>query len=289
MSLLRFVGALVVLLGLTAAAVVVAPGAVGRGASRAFAQVRDRDATQTWRGPELTALAGRGSGIGVRIADRAEGGVTIEDVQGDSPADKAGLRQSDVIVEFDGEHVRSARQFARLVQETPPGRTVKATITRDGQRKEVQVTPDDRRGDVMALGDFRDYMRGFGRDLGRLNDRVAPFNFNLDIGPPAVSGRRLGVTVEELSGQLAEYFGAKGGVLVTSVTDGSPAARAGLRAGDVIASVNGDRIGTRDDLLRALRDATSEDVKIDIVRDKKESSVTAKIDAPRRTPRGRPA
>jgi len=195
----------------------------------------------------------------------------------------------DVIVEFDGERVRSARQFARLVQETPPGRTVKAVIRREGQRKDVEITSDERRGDMMISGELGDYMRDLGRDLGRLGDRLPPFNFNFDFDTAAVSGRRLGVTVEELTGQLADYFGAKDGVLVTSVTDGSPAARAGLKAGDVITTVNGDRIGAREDLVRALRQATTEDVKIGIVRDKKESSVTAKIEAPRRTLRGRPA
>jgi serine protease Do len=238
----------------------------------------------------MAVLAGRGAGIGVRITDRSEGGVVIDDVSTDSPADKAGLKRSDVIVEFDGERVRSARQFARLVQETPSGRTVKVTITREGQRRDVQVTPDDRRGDVMVSGDFvGDYMRDLGRDFGRLGDHMPPFNFNFDFDTPFTSNRRLGVTTEELTGQLADYFGAKDGVLVTSVADGSAAARAGVKAGDVITSINGSRVGSREDLLRGLRDAANEDVQIGIVRDKKESSVTAKIEMPRRTPRGRPA
>jgi S1-C subfamily serine protease len=107
--------------------------------------------------------------------------------------------------------------------------------------------------------------------------------------PGMLSGRRLGVSVDELTHQLAEYFGAKDGVLVTAVTDGSAAARAGLKAGDVITSINGASVTSRDDLVRGLRDA-SEDVSIGIVRDKKESTLKAKIEPPaRRTPRGRPA
>jgi serine protease Do len=288
MRLVKVFGALVALLGVMALALVVAPAVVGRGGWRALAQDRDRD---TRRSNQMTVLAGRGSGIGVHITDRAEGGVVVDTVESESPADKAGIKRSDVIIEFDGEHVRSARQFARLVQETPAGRTVKATITRDGQRRDVQITPDERRGgDVMVMGggDFLgDYMRDFGRDFGRLGDRFSNFNFNFDF--PALSGRRLGVAVEELTGQLGEYFGAKDGVLVTAVTDGSPAAKAGLKAGDVITTVNGDRIASREDLVRAMRDTTNEDVKIGIVRDKKESSVTAKIEPVRRPLRGRPA
>jgi S1-C subfamily serine protease len=287
MRLLRFFGAMVALFGVVALAVVFAPSAFG---TRVRAQDRPFDSAQGRRDRTMTVLAGRGSGIGVRITDRSEGGVVIDDVSTDSPADKAGLKRADVIVEFDGERVRSARQFARLVQETPSGRTVKVTITREGRRQDVQVTPDERRGDVMVSGDFvGDYWRDLGRDLGRLGDRLPPFNFNFDFDAPFMSNRRLGVTTEELTGQLADYFGAKDGVLVTAVADGSAAARAGLKAGDVITSINGSSVGSREDLLRGLRDAVSEDVQIGIVRDKKASSVTAKIEMPRRTPRGRPA
>src|SRR6476660_3889552 len=60
---------------------------------------------------DLMVLAGRGAEIGVQIAEGKDAGVVIEEVRPDSPAEKAGLKRADVIVEFDGEHVRSARQF----------------------------------------------------------------------------------------------------------------------------------------------------------------------------------
>jgi serine protease Do len=281
MKALRFAGILIAMVGLVGLPLVLAPSAYGQATDRP-----DR---------ALMMLAGRGAEIGVRIADGATTGVVIEEVQPDSPAEKAGLKQKDVIVEFDGEHVRSARQFSRLVEETPPGRTVKATIMRDGQRRDVQITPSEGR----LAGFFRDGdgIRGFGdldrlRELGRRGDRLAPFNFNFDFDFPGVlSGRRLGVGVDELTDQLAQYFGAKEGLLVTSVTDGSPASRAGLKAGDVITSINGRTVRSREDLVRELRDSTGEEITIGIVRDKKESTVTAKIEgASRRPARGaRPA
>jgi serine protease Do len=291
MRLQRFVAVGVSLVGLAALALTFAPAALGPFAGRAHAQGNTQDRPER-RGRAMTVLAGRGSGIGVQISDRSEGGVVIDDVVEQSPAEKAGLKRSDVILEFDGERVRSARQFARLVQETPSGRSVKVTIAREGQRRDVQVTPDERRGDVMVSGDIMgDYFRDFdfGRDFQHFGDRMPPFNFNFDFAPLLGSSRRLGVTTEELTGQLADYFGAKDGVLVSSVADNSAAARAGIKAGDVITSINGSRVGSREDLLRGLRDASSDDVQIGIVRDKKESSVTAKIESPqRRTPRGRP-
>ena len=69
-------------------------------------------------------------------------GVRIDGVDDDSPAAKAGLREGDVVVEFDGERVRSARQLTRLVQETPDGRAVKMTVTRGDARQTVEVTPE---------------------------------------------------------------------------------------------------------------------------------------------------
>ena len=87
------------------------------------------------------------------------------------------------------------------------------------------------------------------------------------------SRARLGVSVQELSPELADYFGAKtGGALVSSVTKGSAAEKAGLKAGDVITSVNGDRVNGGRDLIRELEDATG-DVTLGVVRDKKEITV----------------
>jgi serine protease Do len=248
---------------------------------------QDRPPDQFRRFPDLMMLAGRGAEIGVQITDGKDGGVVIEEVRPDSPAEKAGLKRSDVVVEFDGERVRSARQFGRLVQETPPGRTVKATIMRGGQKKDVQITPQEGRGVLGGRGTIDgDLLRDPQRELERMRDRLPPgFNLRFDM-PDILSGRRLGATVEELTGQLADYFGVKDGVLVSSVTDGSAASRAGLKAGDVITSVDGQSIRSRDDLVRALRDGRDEEMKIGVVREKKEMSLTAKPDAPPRRSRG---
>jgi serine protease Do len=267
---------------------------------------RDGDRPEV-RAHALTMLDGRGGRIGIAARDldqpeadgrKLTGGVVIEEVQPDSPAEKAGLKPADVIVEYDGEHVRSARQFSRLVQETAPGRTVKATVVRDGRRSDVQITPDESRGARMLLdGDrlsnqLRDRLGAAGEYL----QQFPPLDFNFDFDMPGMPGSmssrgRLGVTVDELSDQLAAYFGAKDGVLVAAVTEGSAADRAGVKAGDVITSVNGDPIRSREDLTQALRDVKDDgEVSIGIVRDRKESSVKATLEPPRRPRRSiRPA
>jgi C-terminal processing protease CtpA/Prc len=106
-----------------------------------------------------------------------------------------------------------------------------------------------------------------------------PTDLNFDFDLAGIQGRsRLGVTVMELTPELAAYFGAKDGVLIASVTADSPAARAGLKAGDVIASVNGQNVASRSELMRILRNVGADsDVTIGIVRDKKESSVKARL------------
>ena len=215
----------------------------------------------------LQVLAGRGSQIGVTIRDVDENdakagkmtqpsGVVIEEVAEDSPASKAGLKKGDIVVEFDGERVRSVRQFTRLVQETPAGRNAQAAVVRDGQKLTITVEPREGNG-FNVFGDL-DPARVIG-DMARefrfdglappppppappaRPGRPAPPE---PPAPPAApfpdvdtfiwrSGNGLGITVGDLSDQLAGYFGVKDGVLVTSVTDDSAAAKAGIKAGDV--------------------------------------------------------
>ena len=94
-------------------------------------------------------------------------------------------------------------------------------------------------------------------------------------------GNQLGVTVNGLSDQLQEYFGAKNGVLVSSVTEDSAAAKAGVKAGDVITAVNGKAVQDAQDLRRELSDIEDgKPVTLSITRDKKPLSLTATIDAP---------
>jgi len=238
----------------------------------------------------LMLLPGLGSNIGVSVRDldrseverlKVSGGALVDEVRQAGPAEKAGFRRSDVVIDFDGETVRSARQLARLVQETPPGRTVRARVLRDGKRIDLDVTPETGRfGDTVI---DRDRLRERLGDAGAWLDRRG---FRFDV--PALSRVRLGATVQDLSPQLAEYFGARDGLLVSSVADDSPAARGGLKAGDVIVSANGRAIRSRTDLARELTEA-GETVSLGIVREKKETSLSIQLDRgstrPERLPR----
>ena len=288
MKLVKTLSVLVAAAGLGILVAAAAPSVDGRASDAGQA-----DRTEPHRPRRnLTFLAGRGAEIGVSVRDvdasgKARAGVVIEEVRPDSPADHAGLKTSDVIVEFDGEAVRSARQFTRLVQETAPRRTVKLTVVRDGARKDVQITPTEDRDAFVFDGDRLRERMG---DAWRMYERMPPFNFDFDLPFPFDARGRLGVSVQELTPQLAAYFGVKEGVLVTAVVDDAPGARGGLKAGDVITKVNGAPIRARADLVRELRDIQDDgQAAIAIVREKKEMTVNVTLETRRVSRTGRPA
>ena len=253
--------------------------------------------------PRALEIITGGSRIGVSIRDLedADGtavkgvtaGVVVEDVTTESAAEKAGIRKGDAIVEFDGERVRSARQLTRLVQETPAGRTVQAAIVREGQRSTVSITPREASGfgfdkleDLANFGDFRYKLAPTPpRPPAAPVPRTPPsppsvWNFDELVGR---STNRLGISVSALSPQLAEYFGTKEGVLVSSVTDASAAAKAGLKAGDVITSFNGTAVNDPSDVRRRVTDLSDGDeFTITVMRDKKAVTLKGKAERPER-------
>jgi serine protease Do len=197
------------------------------------------------------------------------GGAMIEGVRDSSPASRAGLRPGDVLVEFDGERIRSARQFARLVRESAAGRAVRATLLRAGARQEVEVTPEPGEGLADRLSDLGPAVE---RRLRQL-PREFPFDFDFPDGRLSMRGR-LGVTLTPLTDQLAAYFGVRSGVLVSSVEEDSPAGRAGMRAGDVITSVDGRRVDTVSDVAREVRNASAGAIlEVRVVREKQERQI----------------
>ena len=208
-------------------------------------------------------------------------GVYIESVRDGSPAARAGIQTGDIVVDFDGERVRSASHFTRLVQESVPNREVTAVVIRGTSKQTLKIIPEA--GGVNILSN------NARRQLQDLQRNLPRGNFNLDFDNNALrrvqpaNGAALGVTLSPLSEQLAGYFGVKQGVLVNSVTTNSPAAAAGVRAGDVITSVNGQSVSSSADVTRALRQGSGESVEISVTRDKKSLSLKATL--PVRTPR----
>ncbi len=186
-------------------------------------------------------------------------GVLVSGVEEDSPADKAGLREGDVITEVDGHDVGSPDDLRDAVGDAGAGHPVALRVWRDGTDRTVRVTLGKRDADRAPRARI---FRAPGDDAGGGDTRVRrEVRIHRDRdgdddadAPRAQRGGYLGVGLTDLTPQLADYFGVtKGGVLVTSVEDDSPARTAGIKAGDVIVSVDGEAIESTSDLREAVR------------------------------------
>ena len=237
----------------------------------------------------IQVIDGFGGSIGVNVRDVSpeEGqraklsppqGAYVTGVQTGSPAEKAGIMSGDIIVEFDGERVRSARQLSRLVRESPDGLAIRTAIVRDGNRRTVDVTlsSDQAWFTLPELNGLDQKIRDMAKNFEFRYDGPGGRGFGQWIGP---GGRaRLGASLSGVGDQLATYFGVKGGALVTSVEMDSPAGRAGLKAGDVITSINGRSISDPSDVLQEVRRAADGGaLEMTVTRDRKEMKLSAKM------------
>jgi serine protease Do len=212
---------------------------------------------------------------------KEERGAIVMKVVPGSPAERAGLRENDVIVSFNGRQVESVRELQRLISETLPGRTISIEVIRGGRSQKLTATLEKRSPRQPMIDAER--IRREVEEVAKQMQEVAP-----TIGAFTFWSRRsrLGVGVETLTGQLAEYFGVKGGVLITDVREDSPAARAGLKAGDVIVAVENENINDVGDLSSALSKRPEGPVALRIVRDKREQTITVNLEKPQeRRPR----
>ncbi len=209
---------------------------------------------------------------------KEERGVEVTMVDQDAPAGKAGVKEHDVILEFNGAAVESEEQLRRLIREVPPGRTVTLGISRDGSSMKISVQLGDR-----------------GKIEAKAWPKVAPMPAMPRIPAlPRVEGlpgyafqfqmysSSLGIQTENLGRQLGEFFGVKDGegVLVRSVEKGSAAEKAGLKAGDVIVRADNEKLSGRTDLSHVLRNhREGGKITLGIVREKHEQTIVVELPA----------
>jgi serine protease Do len=219
----------------------------------------------------IPVLAQDAGWIGITIEDQKDRGAIVRSVEPNSPADKAGLKSGDVILEFNHEQVIGVQQLTRLVRETPAERTVDVKVQRDNREETLKVTTEagSRRSGYFNLSG------PFGQIFAMPSPPVPPV-------PPVPRSRDFprveirtiqvisGIRVEELTDQLREFLGVLGneGVLVTSVDSGSAADKAGLKAGDVIVAVDNRNVRTASEFSREMRADSKPMLKI--IREKKE-------------------
>ncbi len=207
---------------------------------------------------------------------KEERGVEITMVDQDAPAGKAGLKEHDVILQLNGQSIEGVEQLHRIIRETPPGRTVTLTISRDGQPMTLKATLADRRK-AMAF-DHRMWNDMHVPPVPPTPPVAMPSMPVIEIPAFDVNMRTYsstGVVIESLTPQLGEYFGVKNGegVLVRSVEKGSPADKAGMKAGDIIIRVDKSRIADRNDWRSAMRGQRGGKVTFGIIRERREQNV----------------
>lgn len=222
-----------------------------------------------------------------RYGLREPRGVAVTKVIEGSPAARAGLKEGDVILRLDGETVGSVQKLNRLINEAAPEQTVRLSISRQGSEQELSATLA-RRSDFPTMGALQgalpriealraepggDSLRGVMPTMPIMPALPNGDGMRLTLG----ASRRIGVGTTQLTKQLADYFGVTTGrgLLVTEVGEGSPAARAGLKAGDVITEVDGQAVGTVSDLMRALNSRDAGEVTLTITRDKHQRTIRA--------------
>lgn len=200
---------------------------------------------------------------------RSEKGVLVESVEPDSPAAEAGIQESDVLNFYEQTPVLSARQFRRLVAETPVGRTVEIGVWRAGSQVDLKAQISER-----SHGRWPGKQQGYSFKVPEFD--IEPYlqgdhRFFLHTRKP-----RLGIGATELSDQMAEFLQIPGqqGVLILEVFDDSPAARAGLKAGDVVASVDGHEVTDPGELSRHL---DADEVELRVFREGRELRLTASL------------
>ena len=138
-------------------------------------------------------------------------GASVQNVEKDSPADKAGVLAGDIILKVDGKAIEGNAELTRIISNTKPGAKVTLSISRAGSAQEITVT----------VGEFKDEKPGTGKARGKSKSEAVP--------------GKLGIAVTDLSAEQKKEFKVTGGVLVEAAQ--GPATGV-VQAGDVILRVN---------------------------------------------------
>jgi len=161
-------------------------------------------------------------------------GALISQVMPDSPAERAGLRQGDIIVEFNGKVVDEFHDLPKMVNVQPVGSKAKIKIIRDGEAKTVEVV------------------------LGEQKERTA--GVTTDEEGKTAETPKLGIKIQNITPDIAEGLGleAQEGVVITEVASDSPAQKAGLRQGDVVLEVNRKPVKETSQFAEAVKEAKTD-------------------------------
>jgi len=226
--------------------------------------------------------------LGVSISETKDGKVEVVEVEDESPAELAKLKEGDIILKIDGKNVTNASSLTSEIRKRKPGQDIILKIDREGKIMDVKV----------KLGEYTEeeakkelelrFPGLFLREKFKVPElkpvkpekapkmpEPKPYQWTWE------KRKYIGVYLEELNRELAEYFGLKegAGLLVTKFADDSPAKKAGLRIGDVVIRVDGRRVETVSELSDLIQDKKKGDkIKVEFLRDKKMMSLEIEVE-----------
>jgi serine protease Do len=182
-------------------------------------------------------------------------GALVAGVTPDSPAQKAGIVEGDIILKFDGKDVTTMRGLPRLVAQTPIGKDVDVEVIRKGQKRSFRVA-------VGRLAEEDEPTKGAGKDVPKGSKKGAPKSKEPEKqgqgggSGPKPSGQSLfGLGLAPLTDDLRSKYNLDPktkGVLVTEVDPASPAAEKGIKAGDVIVEIAQEPVNSIDDVTKGI-------------------------------------
>jgi membrane-associated protease RseP (regulator of RpoE activity) len=227
-------------------------------------------------------------------------GAEIVGMDHDGPACKSGMQMHDVILQMNGQAIEGEEQLRRILRETPAGRQVSFLVSRDGQQRTVSAQMANREEverkaweNHYTVPEPSDASSGYVPKHGNSFFRSAPSSatnalkgtHNFLGTNMIVSSSYTGAKLEVMGPQLAEFFGAQGsaGLLVRHVDPNSPAADAGLKAGDVVVKVNSQQVVNGNDWSKTIHENRGKPVSVLVLRDKKEQTLTLTPDAKKRS------
>ncbi len=222
-------------------------------------------------------------GVGLRDVDTERAaqlklkdarGVEVTTMDHDAPACKAGMKVHDVILEMNGQTVVGQAQLTRMLHDTPAGRSVSLLVSRDGQQWTITVQLADRA--TIEANAWSQHIPVPDPDGDGTDTAGTGGSFGSGIFSPLSSNPSYtGLDLDMLGPQLANYFGVHDGqgLLIRRVDDNSPAAVAGLRAGDVITRVNGSTIATMSQWSHVIHENRGKQIQLTVIRDKHEGTV----------------
>jgi len=175
-------------------------------AKQLLPQLRQGKVSRSWIGVMIQDITPE---LKDKLRLGTEEGALISDVVSGGPAEKAGIKRGDVILQFDGKPIRSSHDLPFVVASTPIGKTVVVEVMRDNQQMNLQIKTEELKEEA-------------------------------ETAPPSEARPFLGMEVQEITPEMAKNYGLPrtSGVIIVEIENGSPAAEAGLSAGDIIVEID---------------------------------------------------